>query len=29
MWYAAFAVAALLTVIGGLPLLLYALGISY
>jgi succinate dehydrogenase / fumarate reductase cytochrome b subunit len=29
MWYAAFAVAALLTVVGGLPILLYALGISY
>jgi succinate dehydrogenase / fumarate reductase cytochrome b subunit len=29
MWYAAFAVAALLTVVGGLPMLLYALGISF
>lgn len=29
MWYAAFAVAALLTVVGGLPMLLYALGVSY
>jgi succinate dehydrogenase / fumarate reductase cytochrome b subunit len=29
MWYAAFAVSVLLTIIGGLPMLLYALGISY
>jgi succinate dehydrogenase / fumarate reductase cytochrome b subunit len=29
MWYAAFAIAALLTVVGGLPMLLYALGIRY
>jgi succinate dehydrogenase / fumarate reductase cytochrome b subunit len=29
MWYAAFAVAALLTVVGGLPMLFYALGIRY
>ena len=29
MWYAAFAVAFLLTVVGGLPMLLYALEIAY
>lgn len=29
MWYAAFGISFLLTVVGGLPMLLYALGISY
>jgi succinate dehydrogenase / fumarate reductase cytochrome b subunit len=29
MWYAAFAVSVLLTIVGGLPMLLYALGIDF
>jgi succinate dehydrogenase / fumarate reductase cytochrome b subunit len=29
MWYAAFAIAALLTVVGGLPILFYVLGINF
>jgi succinate dehydrogenase / fumarate reductase cytochrome b subunit len=29
MWYAAFAVSVMLTIIGGLPMLLYALGIDF
>ena len=29
MWYAAFAVSVILTIVGGLPMLLYALGIEF
>jgi succinate dehydrogenase / fumarate reductase cytochrome b subunit len=29
MWYAAFAVSVLLTIVGGLPILMYALGIDF